>query len=175
MESQQKADIIQLQLDNKQADFIAKLHKYKQRIIRLKAELQASKEMAQDLELTRQDELRTQNYESFLHSLQNLVNAKGDSSDMIKLFQEKIQQLTAANIELANQLSNQAKSLRKTKYDLSTRDNENRRLSVCFSKGSEFKEQNDLLSQQLNQSLALNATLQEEINSLKSSASNVVC
>lgn len=174
MESQQKADLIQLQLDTKQADFIAKLHKYKQRNIRLKAELQASKEVAQELELNKQDEVRTQNHEAFIQSFQSLINTKGESSEMIKLFQDKIQQLATANIELTNKLSNQSKSLRKTKYDLSTRDNENRRLSVCFSKGSEFKEQNDSLSQQLNQSLALNAGLQEEIFSLKLSAAQMV-
>lgn len=175
LESQQKADQVQQLLDTKQAEFIAKLHKYKQRNIRLKAELQVAKDKAKDLEIGRyQAEDKSQNNETFLRTFQALAS-NNNADEMTKMLQEEVLRLNTELTQANLKLNDQSKSLRKTKYDLSTRENENRRLSACFSKGSGLKEQNDLLVNKLNLAISEKMKLEEDNQRLKENADKLVC
>lgn len=175
MESQQKADLVQQQLDTKQAEFISKLHKYKQRNIRLKAELQVAKDRAKDLEIGRyQAEDKSQNNESFIRTFQALAT-NNNADEMTKVLQEEVLRLNTELTQANLKLNDQSKNLRKTKYDLSTRENENRRLSACFSKGSGLKEQNDILGNKLNLAISEKMRLEEDNEGLKESMTKLVC
>lgn len=106
LESQQRADRVQQRLDLKQAEFIAKLHKYKQRSIRLKAELQTTQQerekLTEELAWARANgnsvnQSTTASSSTSSASQASLLNEKlaqlvnGDNNDLARAMQLKIQ------------------------------------------------------------------------------------